>query len=270
MSEISISSSRSAADVLRHLGESSDALSQSLARLSSGSRLVAPETDVGGLAVSMRTEAKLRRLDAALSNLNGVITFTQTQDTYLSKVAAALNRMSELATLALDSTKTNPDRSLYDTEFTSLAEFVTSVTSKEINGVSLFSSARPSVFYDSEGNYFLMNAISMASSVFSSLGAASISTTTSANTALANVKELLLQVGRNRVDALRYLKLMHMFRDTHAQNKEALLAANSRIRDVDMANESTHLARSRILTQSSMAMLAQANVTQEVALRLMS
>lgn len=76
--------------------QSSEAmLSKSLARLSSGSKIVNPADDAAGLAVSMRLDAQIARLTAAKSNVGNAISFTQTQDGYLKKIAKALDRMSE-------------------------------------------------------------------------------------------------------------------------------------------------------------------------------
>src|SRR5678810_1115296 len=87
------------------LGASTSMLSKSLARLSSGSKITSPEDDSAGLAVSMKLNAQISRVDAANSNVGNAISFNQTQDGYLSKINDALTRMSELAVLAQDVTK---------------------------------------------------------------------------------------------------------------------------------------------------------------------
>src|SRR5437588_301390 len=89
------------------LGQSSSMLSKSLARLSSGSKISSPADDSAGLAVSMKLNAQMSRVDAATSNVGNAVSFNQTQDGYLQKVSDALNRMSELAILAQDVTKTS-------------------------------------------------------------------------------------------------------------------------------------------------------------------
>src|SRR6185295_7502612 len=104
----------------RMLAESSAMLAKSLGRLSSGSKLLSPEDDAAGLAVSMRFDAQINRTAAVINNLGNAASLIQTQDGYLSKIGKTLDRMSELAMLAQDVTKTDSDRGLYDKEFQSL------------------------------------------------------------------------------------------------------------------------------------------------------
>src|SRR5215510_16122360 len=144
-----------------NLSSSESMLSKSLARLSSGSKIVNPADDAAGLAVSMRLDAQVQRINAARSNVGNAISFTQTQDGYLKKIAKALDRMSELAILAQDVTKSDADRSLYNNEFTQLSDYLNSVSSKDFNGVSLFSSTGLDVTIDSEGNNFTMGGIDL-------------------------------------------------------------------------------------------------------------
>ena len=115
----------------RQLGESQGMLNKSLARLSSGSKLVNPSDDAAGFAVSARFDAQINRTQAAVDNIGNAVSFSQTQDGYLKKVAKALDRMSELTMLALDETKSNTDRGLYNTEFTNLGAFVTATSTRD-------------------------------------------------------------------------------------------------------------------------------------------
>ncbi len=91
---------------------SQDMLSKSLSRLSSGSKIINPSDDAAGIAVASRLDSQVKRLDAAKSNVINAISFTQTQDGYLKKIAKALDRMSELSLLAQDVTKSDSDRAL--------------------------------------------------------------------------------------------------------------------------------------------------------------
>src|SRR5678816_4519541 len=108
-----INTNVSALSSARLLSESSAMLSKSLARLSSGSKIISPEDDGAGLAVSMRFDAQINRINAASSNIGNAISFNQTQDGFLKKVSKALDRMSELAVLSQDVTKSDADRGLY-------------------------------------------------------------------------------------------------------------------------------------------------------------
>ena len=109
-----INTNISAQSSAQMLGQSSSLLSKSLARLSSGSKITSPEDDSAGLAVSMKLNAQMSRISAASNNVGNAISFNQTQDGYLSKVNDALNRMSELAVLSQDVTKSSDDRGLYN------------------------------------------------------------------------------------------------------------------------------------------------------------
>lgn len=245
-------------------------LSKSLARLSSGSRIVNPADDAAGLAVSMRLDAQIARLTAAKSNVGNAISFTQTQDGYLKKIAKSLDRMSELSILAQDVTKSDADRSLYDAEFQQLYDYFTSAASKDFNGVSLFSSATLDVTIDSEGGSFTMNGIDLTGgAAYTGLSTLDVTSTGNAVTALAAVKTAITQLATDRATIGAYQSRMNFTSEQLTVSKENLSAASSRIQDVDVADESTQYARYNILVQSGTAMLAQANQVPQSALRLL-
>jgi flagellin len=111
------------------LGQSSAMLSKSLARLSSGSKITSPADDSAGLAVSMKLNAQMARIDAANNNVGNAVSFNQTQDGYLGKISDALSRMSELAILSQDVTKSASDKALYNQEFQTLGTYTGSACS---------------------------------------------------------------------------------------------------------------------------------------------
>ena len=116
-------------------------LQRSLNRLSSGSRINSAFDDAGGLAVSMKLSAAIRRTEATQVNVNNALSFLQTQDGVLKSADKVLNRMSELASLATDVTKNPSDIGLYNTEFTTLKNQLLNTLSEKFNGVSLFSTS---------------------------------------------------------------------------------------------------------------------------------
>src|ERR1051325_10320090 len=122
-----INTNISAQSSARMLSESSSMLAKSLARLSSGSKIVSPEDDAAGLAVAMRFDAQINRTQAAKNNVGNAISFSQTQDGFLQKVGKALDRMSELSILSQDVTKSNADRALYNSEFSTLGSYITDI-----------------------------------------------------------------------------------------------------------------------------------------------
>ena len=252
-----------------NLMKSQSALSKSLARLSSGSKIVNPGDDAAGLAVSSRLDAQISRTGAAQANLGNAVSFTQTQDGYLSKVATALDRMSELALLAQDGTKTDNDRALYQNEFSQLASYVDSTATKDFNGVSLFNANPVAVTIDSEGQTFSMNGVNLAAPSYADATAGSVATGPGAADALSKVKIAISQLSDDRATIGAYQSRLNFTLDQLSVNKENLTAASSRIKDVDMADESTEYAKENILVQSGTAMLAQANQMPNSVLRLL-
>src|SRR6185503_12600202 len=131
----------SAQSSARMLAEYTSLLAKSLARLSSGSKIISAEDDAAGLAVSMRFDAQINRVNATKVNVTNAISFAQTQDGFMSKVSKALDRMSELAILSQDVIKGDADRALYQKEFTKLGAYINDLSTKDFNGVSLFGGA---------------------------------------------------------------------------------------------------------------------------------
>lgn len=252
----------------RLLNESSSMLSKSLARLSSGSKIVNPEDDAAGLAVSSRFDAQINRVDAAKSNIGNAVSFNQTRDGYLQKVGKALDRMSELSVLSQDATKSDADRALYNSEFSTLGAFVNDSATKDFNGVSLFSSSSMSVTIDSDGNSYSMSGVNLASSTYTTATGSNVSTSSGAATALTNVKAAITQLATDRASVGASNARLNAHSDQLGILKDNLSASNSRIKDVDVAEESTNFAKANILVQAGTAMLAQANASPQSALRL--
>lgn len=258
------------AEVSAHNLQTSQAnLSKSLARLSSGSRIINPADDAAGLAVSSRLDAQVGRIRAAQDNVSNAVSFTQTQDGYLKKIAKALDRMSELTILAQDVTKSDADRTLYQSEFSQLSAYISSAATKDFNGVSLFSSNNLDVTLDSEGNTFTMVGIDLGRSVYTEALNSSVTTTAAARAALTAVKAAINQISEDRATIGAYQSRLNSTAEQLTVSKENLTAASSRIRDVDVAQEATEFAKQNILVQSGTAMLAQANALPQSALRLL-
>jgi flagellin len=264
-----INSNISAQSSARLLAESSNMLAKSLARLSSGSKLVSPEDDAAGAAVALRFDAQISRTQAANNNVGNAISFSQTRDGFLQKIGKALDRMSELSILSQDVTKSDADRTLYNSEFTTLGAYITSTASKDFNGVSLFASSALSVVTDSEGGTFSMSGINLGASAYTTATGSSISTSSTAATALTNVKAAIVQLATDRATVGASITRLSFTSEQLSVLKANLSAANSRIKDVDVAEESTQFARYNILVQSGTAMLAQANALPTSALRLL-
>jgi len=246
-------------------------LSKSLARLSSGSKIVDPSDDAAGVAVCMRLDAQVKRIEAAKSNVGNAVSFTQTQDGYLKKVAKALDRMSELSLLAQDVTKSDADRSLYNSEFAQLQSYINSAADKDFNGVTLFSGNTLSVTTDSEGGTFSMAGISLGATAYANATTTvtSVTSMAAASSALVSVKAAISQLAVDRATIGAFQSRLNYTAEQLVVSKENLTAASSRIQDVDIAEETTQYARFSILVQSGTAMLAQANQLPQTVLRLL-
>jgi flagellin len=250
------------------LSQSSMMLSQSLARLSSGSKITSPADDSAGLAVSMNLVAQEGENTAASNNIADAVSLNQTQDGYLSQVTSSLDRMSELAVQAQDVTKSDSDRALYQKEFSTLASYVNNVSTNDFNGVSLFAGTNLNVTVDSHGNTFQMAGIDLTTATFTSLSTSTIATNGGAVTALTAVQAAISQVATDRATLGSNEETLNAYSGQLATLNNNLAAANSKIMDVDVATESTNYAKENILVQTGTAMLAQANALPQIALKL--
>jgi flagellin len=260
-----INTNLSAQTGARLLSESNKALSKSLARLSSGLKIVSPEDDAAGLAVSSRFDAQINRINAVTNNVSNAISFSQTQDGYLKKIAKALDRMSELSVLAQDVTKSAADIALYQTEFAAQAAFIGDLSTKQFNTIGLLDGTDRNVVVDSEGATFTMTGVDGTAY---DLTAQDL--TTGAAAALTAVTAMIDVVATDRATVGASISVLNSYNEQNAVLRDNLSAANSRIKDVDVAEESTNFAKSNILVQAGTAMLAQANSVPQSVLKLIS
>ncbi len=255
-------------------------LQRSLNRLSSGSRINSSFDDAGGLAVSMKLSASIRRTEASQANVGNAIAFLQTQDGVLKNADKVLNRMSELATLAQDVTKSTDDLALHNTELTQLKDQLELMLSEKFNGIDLFDSAGSAgstmtVVTSHDGAQTVgitqSDLISISTTVGTSAGSGmSIATNASATAAVATIQTQIQELADLRANNGAEQSRLSFAADMLAVNKVNLESANSRIIDVDVATESSNLARWNILQQAGTAMLAQANSSTQSILRLIS
>jgi len=259
----------------RFLADSTSNLQKSLARLSSGSKIVSPQDDAAGLAVASKFDAQINRTEAVRSNIGNSISFKQTQDGYLAKVQKALDRMSELTTLASDDSKSASDIALYGDEYTKLGAYIDNIATQSFNGVSLFSGSTYSVLVDDTGSSgeFAMAGISFSSS--SGVGSYTTitggwTTASAASSHFSLVKSAIETVAGFRSAVGANLSRLNMTDEHLSVLAENLSASVSRIKDVDVAEESARYSKYNILVQSGTAMLAQANSLPQSALRLLS
>ena len=289
---ISINTNTASSAAAYNLGNTNVKLQNSLNRLSSGSRINSSADDAGGLAVSMKLSASIRRTEATQANVNNAISLLETQDGVLKTAEKVLSRMSELAALATDVTKSTNDLALYQTEVNSLKTQLGSLLTETFNGISLFGgTASASGAVGTAGSLVVSTAqdggqtvsISQLNLAFLSGTSGGVGTSVSTATsgvvnittnALATAAVSTLTTAIQNLATLRATNGSEQVRltfagDMLAVNKTNLEAANGRITDVDIASESANLARLNILQQAGTAMLAQANQSNQSILRLL-
>jgi flagellin len=252
-----------------NLATSNSMLQKSLNRLSSGSKIVNPSDDAGGLAVSMKLSAAAVRQGAVASNIGNAVSLLQTQDGALKVTGQVLQRISELRVLNDDVTKSTSDKANYNSEFTALQSQLTANAGESFNGVSLFGSAAiGSVAVTESGGTTVSIAARDLTSTTSGVGTITAAASLSAVT-IAQVSTAIENVATMRATNGSEQSRLGFASELVTTNKANLEAANSRITDVDVAAESTQLARWNILVQAGTSMLAQANQSAQSALKLL-
>ena len=284
---ISINTNTAATSAAYNLSNTNVNLQRSLNRLSSGSRINSSMDDAGGLAVSMKLSASIRRTEATQANVNNALSYLETQDGVLKTADKVVSRMSELIQLGADVTKSTTDTALYKTEYESLQGQLVSLLKEEFNGVSLFATAGLTangndtleVVTSEDGGQTigisqldlsdLTDAVGTSATTGTIIADDVFNSATGAAAAISNITEAIQTLATLRAQNGSEQVRMTFAADMLAVNKTNLEAANGRITDVDIASESANLARLNILQQAGTAMLAQANQANQSVLRLL-
>ena len=214
---VSINSNYAASAASNNLALSNSMLQRSLNRLSSGSRLVNPNDDAGGLAVSMRLSATAKRSGSAATNLNSAVSLLQNQDGVLKVGGKILERMAELQSLWNDATKNSDDKALYDIEFVALQGQLTSLSQEKFNGVDLFGSTATSIITSANGDQTL----SISAKGLNSTG--SVGTESTA----ASSADFTVPVSANGTLTINGVSIDILTTDTLQQIKDKISAAAS-------------------------------------------
>jgi len=286
---ISINTNTAATSAAYNLGNTNVNLQRSLNRLSSGSRINSSMDDAGGLAVSMKLSASIRRTEATQANVNNALSYLETQDGVLKTAEKVVSRMSELIQLAADVTKSTTDTALYKTEYQSLQSQLGSMLGEQFNGINLFTAGGGDVGIDNaslqvvtsqDGDQKIDISKLDLGAVGGFVGTASgnageidpadaFTSATGAAAAISNITLAIQTLAELRATNGSEQVRLTFAADMLAINKTNLEAANGRITDVDIASESANLARLNILQQAGTAMLAQANQANQSVLRLL-
>ena len=295
-----INTNQTAVDAATSLQKSQAALNRSIARLSAGSKIVQPSDDAAGLSNSEKMLAQSTRIEAARINVQNAVSTTQTADSYLGEMNEILNRLSELALLAQDPTKSDEDKSLYGIEFEELKIQLREIIgngdngadtdpnwntsgntpSGSFNGIELFG-AREEIefvvgaFGDQTMGLSEVNLREVGKALSDLLWDNSVDSSQQdiaidSPQALQTITQAIEQLAEKRAELGSDLSRLEMVDAQLLVEEENLEAANSRIRDVDVAEETTRLAKHQILTQASASMLTQANELPRLALRILN
>ena len=262
------------------LGNAQSMLSKSLMRLSSGNRINRPSDDPGGLAVSMKLKHAITITSATKNNVDNALSFTDTQDGALESVASILDRMSTIRTSYGSGTATTSDKSSYASEFKELQKSLNSFSSETFNSLSLFSTTSNSkdVFISTRGDSG--SSISISSLNLSdalsvggiNLGEAATTATASSisQVTIGNITTAISNVASLRATSGATSSRLQFSSDFLATSKTNLQQANSRIMDVDVADEVTNYAKYNVQVYAASAALAQSNLNMSIVLDLLN
>lgn len=261
----------------KNLYGTSNEISTTMARLSSGYRINRSSDDAAGLAISESLRAQIRGFKQANRNANDGISLVNVAEGGLNEVSNMLVRMRELAIQTSSDTISDKERALVDVEYQQIKEEVERVAqTTQFNGTQLLNGTGGVLDFQ-VGNYNdpLNDRISFdagfgnASLESLGLGELSVASKEGSQESLSFVDEAMSFVGAARANLGALQNRLQSTSQTLATAEENFAAANSRIRDTDIAAESTNLAKNNILMNAATSVLAQANTQQQLALKLL-
>ena len=317
---ITVNSNPAAAAANFYMSKNNSALQKSINRLSSGSKIVHPNDDAGGLAVSMKLESAVTRLQGAEKNIQNGMSFLEVQDGVLANASKIMSRMIELKGLSQDVLKNSSDNDNYNREFKNLQVQLFEMGNLTFNGVSMFANFANdgteaefsdmsqslvkdntmSIYVSSDGNTgpkvsinkaLLLSALSVDIRVANigdavkhsdgvlttGTGVGKITFASETYAGAIKLDEISVGVFTQALENLATLRAdnggtmsrLQYASDNATMQAKNFAAANGRIVDVDIAAESTNLAKYQILSQASASMIAQANSSMDIALMLL-
>ena len=263
----------------RSLGANNNATAKSLEKLSSGFKINRAGDDAAGLAISEKMRAQIKGLETAQSNANDGISLIQTAEGALTEVHSMLNRMTELATKSANGTMQNSvDREALQSEFKSLGSEIDRIAQgTNFNGINLIDGSLGTTALTLQvgdtSDAFQKVSVNVANMSATGLGvdatAVSLGSQASAATAIGVIKTAINTVSTNRANLGALQNRLEHTVNNLSVTTENMTAAESRIRDVDMAKEMMNFTKNNILSQAAQAMLAQANQQPQGVLQLL-
>jgi flagellin len=254
----------------RHLSATSDAISQSMERLSSGLRINKAADDAAGLGISEKMRSQIRGLAQAQRNIQDGVSMVQTAEGNLDEVHSMLQRIRELAVQSASGTYSANDRTNLQAEVAELgAQIDDVVANTKFNGVAVFGSSDVTIKIQTGAGSSDTTDLVVKGFDLSSASGSDISTAAGATTALGNVDTALDAVATTRASLGAGQSRLESVVNNLTNNVTNLSDARSRIEDADFSAETTNLAKAQILSQASTAMLAQANQSAQGVLSLL-
>ena len=261
------------------LTKNSKDMQLTMQRLSTGQRINGASDDAAGIAIANTMTAQINGLNAAVRNANDAMSLLQTADGALSETSSLVQRMRELAVMAINDTYSTTQKSAMSTEFTALASQITSIaTTTQWNGLGLLNGSAGG----GTGNTSIItfqvgaNTAQTVNVTITSMGLGALSLTTAGIGAAASATSALpdLDTALTVINTARATLGASINRLTHAVDNLSNVAANatesrSKITDTDYAQATSDLARQQIIQQAGTAMLAQANQMPSMVLALL-
>jgi flagellin len=271
---INIQTNISSLEAQGRLAGSQKALMSSFAKLSSGFRVNSAADDAAGLAISEGMKSQIRSYAVAERNAADGISMAQTAEGALGEVHGILGRMRELAMQASNGSLGQNDRGYLDKEFGLLKDEVTRIQdSTSFNGVKLVGTSAASVTFQVGLNNASSDQIKVdfGALSLSSLTSASLSGTSASNalSSLKTIDDAIKTVSDSRSNFGSAMNRLQVATSNIQTMRMNLSAANSRIVDVDVAEETAKMSRNQVLTQAGVSVLAQANQIPQTALGLL-
>ena len=252
----------------RQLVGTNEKIKKAMERLSSGYRINRGGDDAAGLGISERMRAQIRGLSQAQRNTQDGISMVQTAEGSLAEVHAMLQRIRELAVQYKNGSISDSDRAAISSEVAQLASEIDRIGSQaEFNGIKLLNCATTITFQvgANDGDTIAVSTISLSAAV----GTLALALSTASSTDLAELDAAISAVSQQRASFGAVQNRFEHTLSAMAVYQENLVAAESRIRDVDMAEEMVNLTKEQILMQAGQAMLAQANQAPSSVLQLL-
>lgn len=260
----------------RNLSKTTRDLNTNLRKLSSGERITRASDDAAGLAISEKLKAQIRSIRQAKRNAEDGISLIQTAEGGMQELSSIVIRLRELAMQSASDTVGDQERAFADVEYQQLKEEVERISqSAEFNGTKLLDGTsgilefqigvhnnpfNDRITYDGTGMDLTLGSLGIA--------AEAISSKEGAQGSLRRLDDALVRISGHRAELGALQNRLTSVVNNHEINDENLSAANSRIRDVDIANETASMAKNQILNQAGTSVLAQANQSGSLALKL--